>query len=82
MLFSNRCGAFTKLGKFTKALSDSEECIRLNRTWAKGYSRKACVLYELGRFEEARAQYTLAHENEEDAAKKVQYLQSIIKNPK
>ena len=57
---SNRCAAFLKLNKVTKALSDAEACIGLKPEWEKGFFRKGCVLEVLGRREEALAAFQQA----------------------
>ncbi len=33
---------------YEKALEDADECIRLQPTWAKGYSRRAAAKFHLG----------------------------------
>jgi tetratricopeptide (TPR) repeat protein len=40
--------------KFDKALKDSNECVRLQPTWAKGYSRQAAALLSMGDLPAAR----------------------------
>lgn len=39
IFFSNRSGAHLGLGDHSAAQDDARECIRINPTWAKGYSR-------------------------------------------
>lgn len=53
ILYSNRCAAFTKLGKYSHALNDANECVRLLPEWEKGWSRRGGVLSRLGQLEEA-----------------------------
>ena len=43
VFFSNRSVAFTAMQMYEKALEDADECIRLQSTWAKGYSRRAAA---------------------------------------
>ena len=43
ILYSNRCAAFLKMLKVSRALRDAETCIELAPEWAKGYYRKAKV---------------------------------------
>ena len=33
---------------YEKALEDADECVRLQPTWAKGYSRRAAAKFHLG----------------------------------
>jgi hypothetical protein len=57
VLFSNRCAALTKLGQYTSALCDAEECVRLLPHWEKGWSRRGGILSRLGRLEESVLSY-------------------------
>jgi len=43
-LYSNRAACYTKLLEFSMAVRDSDECIRLDPTFVKGYLRKAASL--------------------------------------
>jgi len=43
-IFSNRAACYTKLMELGLALKDSEECIRLDPTFIKGYLRKGGIL--------------------------------------
>lgn len=43
-LFSNRAACYTKLMEFNLALKDSEDCIRLDPKFIKGYLRKGAIL--------------------------------------
>lgn len=51
---SNRSLAFFKLEKYDLALKDAESCILANKTWAKGYLRKAAALNSLGEYKKAK----------------------------
>lgn len=73
VLFSNRAGAYSKMKENKKALADSEECIRLNRTWPKGYARKATALFDRSSFKAAQEMYMKAKEYETDATKQAAY---------
>jgi hypothetical protein len=55
ILYSNRSAAALKSGDLEGALADAEKCVSLNTSWAKGYSRKAAVLKEMKRYDEAIA---------------------------
>lgn len=45
--FSNRSAAYVGLGQQNRAISDANECLRLNPDFAKGYYRRATALAEL-----------------------------------
>ncbi|XP_033744047.1 LON peptidase N-terminal domain and RING finger protein 3-like [Pecten maximus] len=53
LLLSNRSHAFVSLDKNEEALRDGEHVIRLRPDWPKGYFRKGCALYGLGRYGDA-----------------------------
>ena len=55
--YSNRAAAYMSKGEPAKALGDAEMCIKLNPTWAKGYSRKGAALHALKKYDEADAAY-------------------------
>lgn len=57
VFFSNRSAAFLSKGDAFSALQDGEECIRLNPSFVKGYSRKGAALHALKRYDEALAAY-------------------------
>ena len=40
--------------KFERALRDANECVRLQPTWAKGYSRQAAAFLSMGDLQAAR----------------------------
>lgn len=48
VLYSNRSGSYASLKEYQKALSDAEECVKLNTDWAKGWNRKGAALFGLG----------------------------------
>jgi len=52
VLFSNRAAAFLKLGNVEKAVEDARKCVELAPEWAKGYTRLAQALLQLGHFTE------------------------------
>ncbi|RUS84609.1 hypothetical protein EGW08_007636 [Elysia chlorotica] len=43
-IYSNRAACYTKLMEFSLALKDSEDCIRLDPKFIKGYLRKGAIL--------------------------------------
>ena len=45
------------LKDYERALQDAESCIKLNPTWAKGYSRKGAALHAMKKYDEADAAY-------------------------
>lgn len=57
VLYSNRSAAYAKAGKFAEALEDAEQTIKLNPTWAKGYSRKGAAAAGLGDYMKAFEAY-------------------------
>eukprot|EP01061_Rhynchopus_euleeides_P009792 TRINITY_DN19089_c0_g1_i2.p1 TRINITY_DN19089_c0_g1~~TRINITY_DN19089_c0_g1_i2.p1 ORF type:complete len:700 (+),score=316.69 TRINITY_DN19089_c0_g1_i2:67-2166(+) len=60
VLWSNRSGAYTRLGKYDLALSDAEEAITLKPDWVRGYTRKAAALEGKGDIASALELYTAA----------------------
>ncbi|VEL07705.1 unnamed protein product [Protopolystoma xenopodis] len=60
VLYSNRSVAYFKSGDYSKALSDADECVRLNVNWSKGHSRRASALEALSRYQEAHEAYSQA----------------------
>eukprot|EP00667_Euglena_gracilis_P009704 EG_transcript_9863 len=57
VLYSNRSACHCALGQYDAALKDAARCIKLNKFFAKGYSRKAAALHGLGRKVEALQTY-------------------------
>jgi len=51
--YSNRAACYTALGELQKAVEDSEQCIKLDPKWAKGYYRRGNALALLHRHNEA-----------------------------
>ena len=54
IFYSNRAAAYMAMEKFDRALKDANECVRLQPTWAKGYSRQAAALLSMGDLPAAR----------------------------
>ncbi|KAK6891325.1 Heat shock protein STI1 [Candida tropicalis] len=57
VLYSNRSGSYASLKNFTKALDDAQECIKINPSWPKGYTRLATAEFGLGNLEAAKESY-------------------------
>jgi tetratricopeptide (TPR) repeat protein len=55
VFYSNRSACYAELDEGAKALRDADLCIKLNKEFAKGYSRRSAALYQLGRYVEAEA---------------------------
>jgi hypothetical protein len=51
ILYCNRSSVYLAKQEFKEALSDAEEGIQLNKSWFKGYLRKAQALYGLKSFD-------------------------------
>ena len=54
IFFSNRAAAHMALEQYDRALVDADECIRLQPTWAKGYSRRGAALFRMDKLGPAR----------------------------
>ena len=52
VIYSNRSVTHIKLKNYEHALSDAQECIRLNPQWSKGYYRKTVALEGLARYDD------------------------------
>ena len=57
MYYSNRSAAYLSKGDASNALQDAEQCITINPSWAKGYSRKGAALHALKQYDDALAAY-------------------------
>mmetsp|Transcript_10719 Transcript_10719/g.32519 ORF Transcript_10719/g.32519 Transcript_10719/m.32519 type:complete len:386 (-) Transcript_10719:934-2091(-) len=55
--YSNRSAAYLSKGDASAALADAEQCISLEKTWAKGHVRKGAALHGLKRYDEAFGAY-------------------------
>lgn len=68
VLYSNRSACYTSLKKFTDALNDATECVKINPSWSKGYNRLGAAHLGLGDLDDAESNYKKALEL--DAANK------------
>ncbi|GAB6019492.1 hypothetical protein CHUAL_001069 [Chamberlinius hualienensis] len=73
-LYSNRSFAFLKTGQLYYALEDADQTIKLRPQWAKGYFRKAEVLFAANQFIEAAEIYQEAHRLQPSDATLLNYI--------
>lgn len=66
--WSNRSAAHAGAERWSDALRDAEETIRLRPDWGKGYGRKGAALFGAGDLEGAKAAYALGLEREPENA--------------
>lgn len=59
-LYSNRAACYAKLMEFNMAIRDSDECIRLDPTFVKGYLRKGASLLAIKEYSRAAEVYQKA----------------------
>jgi stress-induced-phosphoprotein 1 len=57
VFFSNRSAAYLSKGDTDHALIDGERCVKLNPSWAKGYSRRGAALHAMRKYDEAVKAY-------------------------
>lgn len=57
VLYSNRSACYTSLKKFSDALNDANECVKINPSWSKGYNRLGAAHLGLGDLDEAESNY-------------------------
>ena len=57
ILHSNRSGAYLAMGNAEDAVTDANECIRINPDWAKGYGRLGAALVAQSKFADAVKAY-------------------------
>lgn len=62
VLYSNRSACYTSLKKFSDALNDANECVKINPSWSKGYNRLGAAHLGLGDLDEAESNYKKALE--------------------
>ncbi|KAF8803740.1 activator of Hsp70 and Hsp90 chaperone [Phlegmacium glaucopus] len=68
VLYSNRSAARAGKKEWEAALSDAEECINVNPSWAKGYARKGAALHGARRYDDAIVAYEAGIKLEDSAA--------------
>merc|ERR1712228_165500 len=78
VFFSNRSVAYTAMQLYEKALDDADECVRLQPTWAKGYSRRAAAKFHLGDLQAAKVAYSKAWDLEPTNAKTKADLEHVL----
>lgn len=64
VLYSNRSACYASLHKYSDALSDAQECVKINPSWAKGYNRVGAAQFGLSSYEDAVKSYSKALEIE------------------
>eukprot|EP00884_Botryococcus_braunii_P003465 jgi/Botrbrau1/13119/Bobra.0187s0076.1 len=82
-LYSNRAACYTKLGTWDAGLKDADECIRLEPTFVKGYTRKGLLQFFMKEYEKALQTYEqgLKHDPENDELREgvVRCMEAISK---
>jgi len=78
VFFSNRSVAYTAMQLYEKALDDADECVRLQPTWAKGYSRRAAAKFHLGDLQAAKLAYSKAWDLEPSNSKTKADLEHVL----
>ncbi|RDD38500.1 Serine/threonine-protein phosphatase 5 [Trichoplax sp. H2] len=80
--WSNRSFSFIKTECFGYALADASKCIELDRTFIKGYYRRASANMALGNFKMALKDYefvTKSRPNDKDARQKYNECNKIVR---
>merc|ERR1719491_1975531 len=78
VFYSNRSVAYTAMQMYEKALDDADECVRLQPTWAKGYSRRAAAKFHLGDLQAAKIAYSKAWDLEPTNVKTEADLEHVL----
>lgn len=79
MVCGTWCGVhLLSSGAQWQALEDADECIRLNPTWAKGYSRRAAAKFHLGDLQSAKLAYSKAWDLEPHNSKTKADLEHVL----
>ena len=67
LIYANRALCYQKLNKNVEALRDSNQCIKLNPFYARGYIKRGNVYMELNMFDDARADFQKAKDLDPNA---------------
>ena len=60
VFYSNRSGAYLSMGSNAEALEDADQCIALNPSFVKGYTRRAAALEAMAHWKDAAKAYEQA----------------------
>nr|CAI5818521.1 unnamed protein product [Callosobruchus analis] len=80
--YANRSFAYLKTEYFGYALTDASKAVELDKTYIKGYYRRAAAYMSLGKFKEALKDYeyvTKVRPNDKDAKEKYTECNKIVK---
>ena len=62
VFYSNRSACYASLKKYKEALNDATECVKINPSWPKGYTRMGAAHLGLGDLDDAESNYKKALE--------------------
>ncbi|CAG5117190.1 unnamed protein product [Candidula unifasciata] len=78
LLLSNRSHGYALMDRFEEALVDSQQVVQLCPDWPKGYLRKGCALYGLGRYEEAVVSFLQCLALDQNVSSAKEYLSKAL----